>query len=162
MTPRDDATPAGTLTHLRRVTTWLDDGLRVPGTSFRFGIDPILGLLPGVGDAAGAALSAAIVAEAVRQGVSRFTLTRMAGNVALDAAFGTIPFLGDLFDAAWKANRRNLVLLERHLTEPPTAARADRRFVVVLVGALVVLVGALMLAGAMLSVAILQWLFARV
>jgi hypothetical protein len=150
------------LAHLRRATTLLDDGIRLRGTSFRFGLDPLLGLVPGVGDVAGAALSAAIITAAVRNGVSRFTLVRMAGNVALDATLGIVPLLGDLFDAAWKANRRNLILLERHLTEPPTAARADRRFVVVLVGALVVLVGALMLAGAMLSVAILQWLFARV
>jgi hypothetical protein len=152
----------GALAHLRRATTWLDDGIRVPGTSFRFGLDPLLGLIPGVGDVAGAALSAAIIAAAVRNGVSRFTLARMAGNVALDATLGTIPLLGDLFDAAWKANRRNLVLLERHLAEPPTAAGADRRFVVGVVGALVALCAGLMIAGAVLTVAMVHWLFARV
>ncbi|MBP7621546.1 MAG: DUF4112 domain-containing protein, partial [Gemmatimonadales bacterium] len=104
------------LAHLRRATTLLDDGIRLPGTSFRFGLDPLLGLVPGVGDVAGAALSAAIITAAVRNGVSRFTLVRMAGNVALNATLGIVPLLGDLFDAAWKANRRNLILLERHLT----------------------------------------------
>lgn len=134
----------------------------MPGTSFRFGLDPILGLVPGVGDVAGAALSAAIITAAVRHGVSRFTLARMAGNVALDATLGVVPVVGDLFDAAWKANRRNLGLLERHLDAPPTAARADRRFVIVLVTALVTLCIALLLAGAALTVALLHWLLGRV
>lgn len=98
----------------------------------------------------------------MRQGVSRYTLTRMAGNVALDAAIGTVPLLGDLFDAAWKANRRNLILLERHLVEPPLASRADRRFIAILLGALVVLAGGLMLLGAVLSIALLRWLLTSV
>jgi hypothetical protein len=148
----------GVVRHLRRATTLLDDGIRLPGTSFRFGLDPILGLVPGIGDAAGAALSAVIVGEAVRQGVSRYTLARMAGNVALDAAIGTVPLLGDLFDAAWKANRRNLILLERHLVEPPLATRADRRFIAILLGALIVLCVGLMVLGAVLSIAVMRWL----
>lgn len=162
MTLPDREVGAAALTHLRRATTLLDDGIRVPGTSFRFGLDPILGLVPGIGDVAGAALSAAIITAAVRQGVSRFTLARMAGNVALDATLGVVPVVGDLFDAAWKANRRNLVLLERHLDAPPTAARADRRFVIVLVSALVTLCMALLVAGAALTVALLHWLLGRV
>lgn len=146
------------LTTLRRATTWLDDGFRVPGTSFRFGLDPILGLVPGIGDAAGAALSASIIATAVRSGVSRFTLLRMATNVAIDAAIGVVPILGDLFDAAWKANRRNLDLLERHAVAPPEAERADRLFVVAVLVSLGLLCLALIIAGALLSVAILRLL----
>jgi hypothetical protein len=146
------------LTTLRRATTWLDDGFRVPGTSFRFGLDPILGMVPGIGDAAGAALSASIIATAVRNGVSRFTLLRMATNVAIDATIGVVPILGDLFDAAWKANRRNLDLLERHAVAPPEAERADRLFVVVVLTSLAVLCLALIVAGALVSVAILRLL----
>jgi len=153
-----DPQASGTLIQLRRATTLLDDGLRVPGTSFRFGLDPILGLVPGVGDAAGAALSASIIATAVRTGVSRFTLLRMATNVAVDAAIGVVPILGDLFDAAWKANRRNLDLLERHAVAPPEAERADRRFIVVVLVSLGLLCLALIVAGALLSVAILRLL----
>jgi hypothetical protein len=152
-------TPAR-LTHLRRATTWLDDGLRIPGTSIHFGLDPILGLIPGIGDVAGAALSAAILAEGARQGISRYTLLRMAGNVALDAAIGVLPVLGDLFDAAWKANRRNLTLLERHLGAPPQAARADRFFVVMVMGVLALFCVTLFVAGAMLSLAVIRWLIA--
>ena len=150
------------LAHLRRATTLLDDGIRLPGTSFRFGLDPLLGLVPGVGDVAGATLSAAIITAAVRHGVSRFTLVRMAGNVALDATLGIVPLLGDLFDAAWKANRRNLILLERHLSESPTAARADRHFVLAITTALVALCIALLILGAVLSVAMLRWLLGGV
>lgn len=162
MTDPDRDVGAAALVHLRRATTLLDDGLCLPGTSFRFGLDPLLGLVPGVGDVAGAALSAAIIAAAVRHGVSRFTLARMAGNVALDASVGVVPVLGDLFDAAWKANRRNLDLLEQHLAEPPGAARADRRFVIALTTALVALCVALLVLGAVLSVAMLRWLLGRV
>jgi hypothetical protein len=153
-----DPPPADPLAQLRRATSWLDDGFRVPGTPIRFGLDPILGLVPGVGDVAGAALSVAILASAVRQGVSRFTLVRMAGNVALDAAVGVIPMLGDLFDATWKANRRNLTLLERHAVAAPAAERADRRFVVAVLAVLGLLCLGLIVAGALLSVAILRLL----
>jgi len=135
---------------------WLDDGIRIPGTRLRIGLDPILGLVPGIGDAAGAVLAAAIVVEAVRQGVSRFTLMRMAGNVAVDAGLGAVPFIGDLFDAGWKANIRNLALLERHVDVPSKARRGDRLFVLGLVGLLVLLCAALMVGGALLTVAILE------
>lgn len=84
----------------------------------------------------------------------------MAGNVALDAAIGMVPLLGDLFDAAWKANRRNLALLERHGVAPPEAQRADRLFVVMLLASLGVLCLTVIVAGALLSVAMLKWLMA--
>jgi hypothetical protein len=144
------------LARLRRLSHWLDDGIRIPGTRLRIGLDPILGLVPGIGDAAGAVLAAAIVVEAVRQGVSRFTLMRMAGNVAVDAGLGAVPFIGDLFDAGWKANIRNLALLERHVDVPSKARRGDRLFVLGLVGLLVLLCAALMVGGALLTVAILE------
>ncbi|MFN0177847.1 MAG: DUF4112 domain-containing protein [Gemmatimonadales bacterium] len=143
------------LARLRRLSHWLDDGIRIPGTRLRVGLDPILGLVPGIGDAAGAILSAAIVVEAARQGVSRYTLVRMGGNIAVDAGLGAVPFIGDLFDAGWKANTRNLALLERHVEVPSTARRGDRLLVLGLAGLLVLLCVALAVGGAVLTVAIL-------
>lgn len=146
------------LPHLRRAVLVLDDGIRVPGTSFRIGLDPVLGLVPGIGDVAGGALAVAIIGAAVRQGVSRYTLLRMAGNIALDAAVGVVPILGDLFDVVWKANRRNLTLLERHVAEPTATTRADRRFVALVLGGLVLLLVALLVAGVMLGLVMVRWL----
>ena len=143
--------PSRSLAALSRFAYWLDAGIRVPGTGVRFGLDPILGLVPGAGDAAGAVLAAWIFVEAVKLGASRATLTRIASNIALDAVIGAIPVLGDLFDVAWKANLRNVALLERHLAAPARAERADRVFVaLVAFGALVVVVG-LLAFGALLT-----------
>lgn len=125
---------------------WLDAGIRVPGTNLRFGLDPILGLIPGAGDAAGAVLAGWILVEAFRLGASRATVIRIAGNVALDAAVGAVPLIGDIFDFAWKANLRNVALLERHLAAPDRAQHADRSFVLlVLFGVLAMALGLLVL-----------------
>lgn len=134
------------LAALGKFADWLDAGFRIPGTNIRFGIDPLLGLIPGAGDAVGAVLAGWIFVEAVRLGASRTTLVRIAGNVALDAILGAVPFIGDLFDFAWKANLRNVSLVQRHLREPARAHRADRFFIAcVLGGVIVLIVGALTL-----------------
>ena len=93
----------------------LDASILVPGTRFRFGLDPIIGLVPGFGDFAGAALSGYIVYEAWRLGVPPRALARMIANIGLEAAIGTVPVAGDVFDAAWKANLRNLDIVRRHV-----------------------------------------------
>jgi hypothetical protein len=113
---------------LARFAFWLDAGLRIPGTPWRFGLDPILGLIPGGGDAAGAVLAGWILVEGFRLGASRATLLRMAANIVIDAGVGAVPIFGDIFDFAWKANLRNVALLERHLAAPKRAASADRWF----------------------------------
>jgi hypothetical protein len=107
---------------LERLVFLLDQALGIPGTRWRIGLDGIVGLLfPGAGDAAGALVSAALVLLAARQGLPRVVIGRMVFNVAVDAVIGAIPLLGDLFDFAWKANTRNLQLLERHRNgRPPT------------------------------------------
>jgi len=97
--------------------TVLDDGFRVPGTDFRFGVDPVLGVLPVAGDTVATALSMYIVLEAVFAGVSLFTLVRMVFNIAVDYVAGLVPVVGDLFDAYWKANRRNVNLAARDLAK---------------------------------------------
>jgi hypothetical protein len=100
---------------LERLVFLLDQAIGIPGTRWRIGLDGIAGLLfPGGGDAAGALVSAALVLMAARQGVPRVVVGRMVFNVAVDALIGAVPVLGDLFDFAWKANTRNLQLLERH------------------------------------------------
>jgi hypothetical protein len=96
---------------MRTVAYVLDDGIRVPGTDRRIGVDPLLGVVPVVGDAVSGLLSLYVVVEAARLGVSYGTLLRMLANVAVDVAGGSLPLVGDAFDALWKANRRNLRLV---------------------------------------------------
>lgn len=100
---------------MRLVAHVLDEGFRVPGIDYRFGIDPVLGILPGAGDLFSGGLSLYIVVEAARLGVSYGTLLRMIANVALDVGVGSIPILGDAFDVVWKANKRNFELAVDHL-----------------------------------------------
>ncbi|MFB6171341.1 MAG: DUF4112 domain-containing protein [Haloarculaceae archaeon] len=110
--PRDE--PA--LRRARTASRLLDDAVRVPGIGVRVGLDPLLSAAPSpVGDVVGAVLSLYVVHQARRLGVPRPTLARMLVNVGVDAAGGSIPVAGVLFDAVWKANERNLALLERHL-----------------------------------------------
>jgi len=146
----------GSLATARTVAYWLDAGIRIPGTNLRFGLDPILGLLPAVGDAAGAVLAGWILVEAVRLGASRATLLRMAGNVALDAGLGAVPYLGDAFDFAWKANLRNVALLQRHLAAPVRAERADRWFVVLVLSGILAMALGLLALGPLLTLWILR------
>jgi hypothetical protein len=139
------------LEHLRRFASWLDDGIRIPGTSLRIGLDPILGLVPGLGDVAGACLALAILVEAGRRGTSRATLIRIAGNIALDALVGAVPLIGDVFDVAWKANLRNVALIERHVAGPAAARQADRLLVVALSVSLLLFCVALVVGGLLLT-----------
>ena len=142
-------------TAVAKFAYWLDAGFRIPGTNLRFGLDPILGLIPGAGDAAGAVLAGWILIEAIRMGASRATVLRIAGNVALDAGLGAVPIIGDIFDFAWKANLRNVALLERHLAAPDLAARADRSFNVLVLGSVAVVVLGLLALGILLT----RWAF---
>ena len=96
----------------------LDDCFRIPGTSIRFGLDGIIGLIPGLGDVLAGLASCIIIFAAWLRGVPYVRSSRMLVNLALDVLIGTIPFLGDAFDIAWKANRRNYALLTRHLRQP--------------------------------------------
>lgn len=97
----------------------LDSQFRVPFTRFRFGLDPVLGLIPGVGDAAMALPACYILYRAHRLGVRRRVLARMGWNIAVDLVIGAIPLFGDIFDAAFRANLRNLALLRRELGARP-------------------------------------------
>jgi hypothetical protein len=138
------------LERLRWLGELLDNSIPVPGTNFRFGLDTIIGLVPGVGDLVGGALSAYIILEAARLGVPRALLVRMGYNVLVDVAVGTVPVLGDLFDAGYKANLRNLALVRSHVEKPATARRAGRRFVVLLGLGIFLLIAAAVAAGVLL------------
>lgn len=102
---------------LDKIAHLLDSTFRIPGTSIRFGYDAIIGLVPGIGDAVGAGLSAWLIYEAWRIGVPRSLLGRMIVNAAIDGAAGSIPVVGDVFDVVFKANRRNAFLLNQHLRQ---------------------------------------------
>jgi hypothetical protein len=102
---------------LRKLEILLDEAFRVPGTNVRFGIDGIVGLVPGLGDVLAGLLSLVIPVAAWIRGVPYVTLARMIVNLAIGVLVGTIPIFGDIFDIAWKANRRNYRLLSRHLGE---------------------------------------------
>ena len=114
---------------LRRVARMLDSAVPVPGTSFRFGLDPILGLVPGVGDLVSPLFTLGILFQARDLGIPRIVQLRMIFNVAIDVLTGFIPLIGDLFDFAWKANNRNMALLERHVYEEHGPSRSDWAFV---------------------------------
>ncbi|HLU77690.1 MAG TPA: DUF4112 domain-containing protein [Burkholderiales bacterium] len=137
--PRPDPPPHDTRTRLARLAWLLDNSIRIPGTDFRIGLDAIIGLIPGLGDFAGALLSSYIVGQAWRMGVPKSTLVRMGFNVLVEGVVGAVPLFGDIFDAAWKANHRNVQLLHAHLENPRRAVRASRSFVVLLLAALLLL-----------------------
>ena len=107
----------------------LDDSIPVPGTGMRFGLDAVIGLVPGIGDAAGALLSSWIVLEGARLGAGVTVVMRMLLNVAIEAVVGAIPVLGDLFDAGWKANVRNIRLLHGAIDAPGATRRSSGLFV---------------------------------
>jgi hypothetical protein len=130
------------LQRLRKFSRLLDNAIGIPGTSFRVGLDPILGLLPGAGDFVGTALSAYIVIEAARLGVARGTLGRMVFNILVESVVGALPVVGDLFDFAWKANTKNIELLEAHLNVAHENEKASRWFIfLLLTGFLVIGIG---------------------
>lgn len=109
-----------TLERIRKLSRLLDTAFRVPGTPFRIGWDPIIGLIPGLGDLIDTAFSAYLLFLATQFGLPRNVLGWMLFNISLEAVIGTIPLIGDVFDAFYKSNIRNLALLEQHLqvTEP--------------------------------------------
>ncbi len=121
---------------LRKLSRLLDNAIAIPGTTFRIGLDPILGLIPGAGDFVGTALSAYIVIEAARLGIPRAALGKMVSNILLESLVGAIPVVGDWFDFAWKANTKNMELLEAHLGVSPESQKVNRWFIFLLVAGL--------------------------
>ena len=139
---------------LRQVAWLLDSSIPIPGTRFTVGLDALIGLLPFLGDLAGVVLSTWILGEAARLGAPKSVLMRMSFNVGLEGLVGIVPFAGDAFDAAFKANQRNVRLLEAWLEEPRRTARSSR-----LLGAAIVAGAVLLVLGlALASIALVRWL----
>lgn len=147
--PSDKALPA-----LRKWAVLLDSAFQVPGTQIRFGLDPVLGLVPGAGDLVTGFFSVMILLHSVRLRVPKVVIARMVLNTGLDVLVGAVPLLGDLFDVAFKANVKNLRLLERHAHPGVRPTGGDYAFVW---GAI-----ALVVALAVVPVLLFVWLLARV
>jgi hypothetical protein len=111
---------------LRALSRLLDSAFPLPG-GYRIGLDGIIGLIPGIGDISGTVASSYIIVESARLGASTGTLLRMVFNVLVDSLFGLVPFIGDLFDVVWKANEKNMVLLEKQLEAAPPASSPETR-----------------------------------
>lgn len=125
-----------------RVTHALDELVAVPGTSMRVGLDPIVGLIPVVGDAVAAAVGLWVIAEAAHFGIPRIVLARMSVNLIVDLAIGAIPILGDVADVALRSNSRNLALFRRHALESGASTGRERAF---FIGLALLLIGAVWL-----------------
>ena len=139
------------LVALRKWATLLDSAFQVPGTRLRFGLDPVIGLIPGIGDVVSGFFSVLMLLHGVRLRVPKIVLARMTINVALDLLAGAVPIVGDLFDAGYKSNMRNLGLLERHALPGVLPTRSDYVVVMACVG--------LILALATLPILLMLWLF---
>ena len=139
---------------LRHVSRLLDSAFVFPGTDFRFGLDPLLGLVPGLGDLTSPLFAMALLWQGRDLGIPRVVQLRMIFNVAIDALVGFLPVAGDLFDFAWKANDRNIALLERHAYEHRRPSAGDWLFVTGLIAVLLVIAAVpFLLAGWLISMA---------
>jgi Domain of unknown function (DUF4112) len=148
------ASRASNIDRLRRWARLFDSAFRIPGTRFTFGLDPIIGLIPGIGDLASPILTVLIVWQAAAMRVPRVVLARMVLNALIDALVGAIPVLGDVFDFAWKANDWNLALLERHAMPGTRASTSDWLFVMLCLAVVVI--------AAMVPLLVLVWVLKHV
>jgi hypothetical protein len=139
---------------LRRWAVLLDSAFRVPGTNIRFGLDALIGLVPGLGDLTSPVFTAALLLEGVRRRLPLVVQARMVLNAAIDMVVGLVPLLGDLADITWKANLRNLALLERHQHPGVPARRGDYLFVALCLAAIAAI--------AVVPLLLLIWLLAVV
>jgi hypothetical protein len=143
---------------LEQLSRWMDGLFRIPGTSWRFGLDGLVGLVPGVGDTLTTLVSFYVLAAGVRYRVPKVTLLRMAANVGVDYLLGAVPLLGDLFDFAWKSNQKNIELLRERAAVSPAEARSGRAGDWLFLGLLMLvlialLVGSITIAWYLLSLA---------
>ncbi|WP_010586601.1 DUF4112 domain-containing protein [Schlesneria paludicola] len=119
--------PHARIEQLGKFAELMDGQFRIPGTNIEFGLDAIIGLVPGIGDLVCGAMSMWLIGEARRLGAPQWLIARMIWNVAVEVGVGAVPLVGDLFDVAWKANRKNIQLLRRHFeSESHRAANSSR------------------------------------
>jgi len=127
----------------------LDSAFKIPGTGVRIGADSILGLIPVIGDLTGAALSGYIVLASARLGAPASTLIRMVINIAIDTVVGSVPILGDMFDAGWRANIKNVELLDQHIGGDVQSRKANRLVVIGVIAALLLMAAGAVFLGIM-------------
>ena len=144
--------PEGRLALARALARLMDTAFEVPGTRIRFGLDAVLGLVPGVGDAISSVIGGYIVVVGTQLGVPRAVIWQMMLNLGIDTVIGVVPLVGDMLDIGWKANVRNVALIEQALADPAAAERRSR-WALVGIAAIIVFLGA---AGAALT-----WLLIR-
>lgn len=128
--PHPDRRVGGALASARWLSRILDEAFQIPGTKFRFGLDPLIGLIPVIGDLLGSLASLFIIVQGFRLRVPHIIKARMMLNVLIDVLVGAVPLLGDIFDFAWKSNSLNLALLEKHAFTGAKAGLSDWAFVV--------------------------------
>jgi hypothetical protein len=144
---------------LERLAHWLDSVFEIPGIRLRFGIDALLGLLPGVGDTASALASVYILQSATKFGVPRITVARMTLNIMIDLLMGALPIVGDVFDVYWKANRKNVELLRRHVKANAAIERKLTRSDSLFVAGMIALIAVILIASVVAAYFILAWIF---
>ncbi|MEP6742819.1 MAG: DUF4112 domain-containing protein [bacterium] len=144
---------------LERLAWLMDDLIRVPGLGWRFGLDALVGLIPGFGDTATSLASFFILASAVRYRVPKITLLRMGLNIGIDYLVGSLPLVGDLFDAWWKSNQKNIALLRKRATVSAKDARSGNLSDWLFVGLIILLLIALALAAAAVSIYLVVIIF---
>ena len=137
---------------LERLAWLMDDLIRIPGLNWRFGLDALVGLIPGFGDTATTLASFYILASAVRYRVPKITMLRMGLNIGIDYVVGSLPLVGDLFDAWWKSNQKNIALLQKRATVSAEEARSGKLSDWLFVGMIILLLAGLALAAAAVSV----------
>ena len=146
---------------LDQLSRWMDGLFRIPGTGWRFGLDAIVGLIPGVGDTVSTLAGFYILAAGVRYRVSKVTLLRMGLNIGVDYVFGAIPIIGDLFDAAWKSNQKNVALLRERATVNASDAHRGRLSDWLFVGFLMLCLLALLVGSITILWFILRFLYGQ-
>ena len=150
--PRDKDIPQ--LKELNRLARLMDSQFRIPGTQIRFGLDGLIGLVPGIGDFISFLISSYILSIAANKGASGFVLGRMTVNVVIDALIGAIPFIGDIFDVGFKANQRNVRLLQQHFGEGRHQGSAKKVVIPLMIVILIVFTGLVWML-----VKLFQWIF---
>lgn len=146
---------------LDQLSRWMDGVFRIPGVGWRFGLDALIGLIPGIGDTATSLVSFYVLVAGVRYRVPKITLLRMGVNIAVDYALGSIPLVGDAFDMFWKSNQMNVELLRKRATVSAEEAREGRLSDWLFVGLIILVLIILLLGSIAVSLYLLAWLVGK-
>ena len=146
---------------LDQLSRWMDGLFRIPGVGWRFGLDALIGLIPGLGDTATTVVSFYVLAAGVRYRVPKVTLLRMGLNIAIDYVLGSVPLVGDAFDMFWKSNQMNVELLRQRATVSAEETRKGRLSDWLFVGLIMLVLAVLLLGSIALSIYLLSLVLRR-